>query len=158
MKAFTCKSEHVYHAIRLERGDDLLESFNSFLREKNIKDGAVVSGIGTLDQCCMHFVTVVNDASQMEFKKWNNVPLEIAGISGIVAGGEAHLHMVISNTDRAWAGHVEPGCRILYLGEILFMEIPGFNLSRERKVLDETHPDYYIKNLVQKGSGGPDTQ
>ena len=150
MEVFTHESIQRYHAIRLDQGDDLLESINKFIKERNISDGAVVSGIGTLDQCCMHFVTAINDPKQMDFKKWNDVPLEIASIDGIVADGEPHLHMVISTTDRAWAGHVEPGCRILYLGEILFIEISGFNLKRKSKVSDETHSDYYIKNLTQK--------
>jgi predicted DNA-binding protein with PD1-like motif len=142
-----------YYAVRLDKGDDLLESFQSFLERYNIADGVVVSGIGTLDQCHMHFVTTINDATKMEFKRWKDTPLEVASIDGIVANGEPHLHMVISNTDRAWAGHVEPGCRTLYLCEIMFIELPGFNLDRKRKTSDENHSDYYIKNLIQKNIG-----
>jgi predicted DNA-binding protein with PD1-like motif len=150
METFVCESSVKFHAIRMDRGEDLLECFNNFLKKGNINDGVVVSGIGTLDQCCMHFVTTINDASKMEFKKWKDVPLEIVSVEGIVANGSPHLHMVISNTDRAWAGHVEKGCRTLYLCEIMFMEIPGFGLDRKPKTSDESHTDHYIKNLVKK--------
>jgi predicted DNA-binding protein with PD1-like motif len=115
MEIFSHESSIKFHAIRLDKGDDLLESFEAFIKEHRIVDGVVVSGIGTLDQCHMHFVTTINDATQMEFKKWKDSPLEVASIDGIVANGEPHLHMVISNTERAWAGHVESGCRTLYL-------------------------------------------
>jgi predicted DNA-binding protein with PD1-like motif len=150
MEIFSHESPIKFHAIRLDKGDDLLESFEAFIKERRIVDGVVVSGIGTLDQCHMHFVTTINDATQMEFKKWKDSPLEVASIDGIVANGEPHLHMVISNTEHAWAGHVESGCRTLYLCELMFVEIPGFNLDRKRKVSDKNHPDYYIKNLVRK--------
>ena len=150
MDYFTTNSQGKYHAIRLDKGDDLLACFQTFLKQNKITDGAVVSGIGTLDQCCMHFVTTIDDPSKMEFKKWHDTPLEVASISGIVANGEPHLHMVISDTDRAWGGHVEPGCRTLYLCEIMFIETANFDLDRVRKSPDPSDPDHLIKNLIQK--------
>jgi len=56
--------------------------------------------------------------------------LEEAGLSGVIADGTAHLHVIGSNHETACAGHVEPGCRILYRGEVVIQEIEDINLAR----------------------------
>ena len=45
--------------IRLDSGDMLLESIEQVIAEANIKDGVVVSGIGTLSDTRIHMVTTV---------------------------------------------------------------------------------------------------
>lgn len=137
-------------ALRLDKGEDILGSINDLIEKENIQDGVVVSGIGTLDQCQLHFVTHIDDASKMYFKKWTDVALEVASIQGIIADGKPHIHAVVSDHASAWGGHVEPGCRTLYLCEILIIEMPGFKLTRLPKVSDENDTDHFIKNLVKK--------
>jgi predicted DNA-binding protein with PD1-like motif len=150
MKWFKYESPTPVWIVRFDRGDDMLESFNDFLRQNDISDGAVVSGIGTFDQCRMHFIPTIDDPAKIEIKEWRNTPLELASVSGIVANGEAHLHMVISTIDRAWGGHMEPGCKVLFLGEFVFLETPGFGLERMRRSQDPKSLDYALKFLVKK--------
>jgi predicted DNA-binding protein with PD1-like motif len=64
------------------------------------------------------------------FEKWEDKPLELSSMSGIIADGVPHFHMVVSDYKYAYSGHVEHGCRILYLGEIVIAEIEGFNFHR----------------------------
>jgi predicted DNA-binding protein with PD1-like motif len=46
--------------------------------------------------------------------------------------GIAHLHTVISEGDRVMSGHLEPGCRSLYLFEMAVLEVEGLeNLTRK---------------------------
>ena len=66
------------------------------------------------------------------FARWQDRPLEVASISGIIADGFPHLHTVISDHEKAYAGHLEPGCRILYLGEVVIQEILDQPLTRQR--------------------------
>ncbi len=137
-------------ALRLDKGEDVLDNVNDLIQKEDIKDGVVVSGIGTLDQCVLHFVTHIDDASKMYYKEWKNVALEVASIQGIIADGKPHIHAVVSDQTAAWGGHVERGCRTLYLCEILIVEMPDFNLTRVSKVSDENNTDHFIKNLVKK--------
>jgi len=43
--------------IGIQPGEMLLESIEEACRERDIRNGAVVSGIGTLDKCRMHYIT-----------------------------------------------------------------------------------------------------
>lgn len=138
-------------ALRLDKGDDILGSVNELIRKENIKDGVVVSGIGTVDNCVLHFVTHTDDASKMFFKQWKDSPLEVASIQGIIADSKPHLHAVVSNHEQSWGGHLELGCRTLYLCEIMIIETPDFNLGRKPKVSDVNDADHLIMSLIKKG-------
>jgi predicted DNA-binding protein with PD1-like motif len=123
--------EHI--AIRLDPGDDLLASLKSVLEKEQVQDGAVVSGIGTFDCCTLHFVDTITDPGSAVYKKWEDTPLEVNGIQGIIAEGNPHLHATVSTAEQCWCGHVEPGCRTLYLCELMVVIIEGFHLSRKQK-------------------------
>jgi len=41
-------------AVRLDKGDDLLARLEEVIKKENIKQGVILSGIGTLDVCCMY--------------------------------------------------------------------------------------------------------
>jgi predicted DNA-binding protein with PD1-like motif len=75
------------------------------------------------------------------FEVWEDKPLEVSSIDGIIANGVPHLHMVVSDHEKAYSGHVEPGCRILYLGEIVIAEFEELELQRRlnSKGINELH-------------------
>lgn len=118
--------------LRLDPGDFVLESIRKVLKETGVTEGYVVSGIGTLDHCVLHMVTTTGYPPVECYPEWNDEPLELVSIDGIIADGEPHLHTVISNSDKAVGGHLEPGCRILYLGEVVIQEIKGQTLKRNK--------------------------
>jgi len=130
MKSFTGNSFGKVHVLRLDRGDFLLESIEEFVKEKNINNAVVLSGIGTLDYCVLHMVTTTGLPPVNHFEKWEDKPLEIASIDGIIADGRPHLHMTVSDHQFAYAGHLEHGCRILYLCELVIAEMDGFDFHR----------------------------
>ena len=139
MRIFNGEKFGKVHVIRLDRGDFLLESIQAFVKSENINNAVVVSAIGTLDYCTLHMVMTTGLPPVEHFEKWEDKPLELASMSGIIADGVPHLHMVVSDHQYAYAGHVEPGCRILYLGEIVVAEMDGFNFQRirnENKILE----------------------
>lgn len=144
MKSF--KSEEIGRTfiLRLDQGDMVLESIKNLISKEKIKDAFVISGIGTLDKCVLHMVTTIGYPPKEYFKKWEDEPLELVSIDGIVADSEPHLHAVVSDTKQAYAGHLEDGCRILYLGEIVLMEIKSLNLKR-------IYNDKNILQLTKKG-------
>ena len=51
-------------------------------------------------------------------------------MDGIVADGEPHFHMTFSDLDKTYSGHLENGCEILYLAEIVLAEIKDLELVR----------------------------
>jgi len=65
--------------------------------------------------------------------------LELLSVSGIIADGEPHLHGVVSQADKqTYGGHIEPGCEVAYLAEIVIQKYPELSLVRrfdkERKI------------------------
>jgi len=111
-------------------GEMLLETVQAAIKEHGVQNGAVVSGIGTLKVCNMHHI--VHDGFPPENRYYKiEKPLEVSSISGIIADGEAHLHMTVGYADElALAGHVEPGCEVLYLAELVILKFNGLQLDR----------------------------
>jgi len=132
MKSFTGTGFGKVHTLRLDAGDCLLESIEAFIAEANIRNAVIVSGIGTFDYCVMHMVMTTGYPPVEHFERWDDKPLELSALSGVIADGVPHLHMVVSDHQVAFSGHVEPGCRILYLGEVVIAEMEGFHYSRVR--------------------------
>ncbi|MGI5851610.1 MAG: DNA-binding protein [Clostridiales bacterium] len=141
MKVFTQDKVGRIFILRLDQGDFVLESINELIERENIKNGVVVSAIGTLDYCTLHMVMTTGYPPVEHFEKWEDKPLELASIDGIIADGVPHLHTVISDHEKAYAGHLEPGCRVLYLAEIVIMELEGDALTRikNEKGINELH-------------------
>ncbi|MDR0442587.1 MAG: DNA-binding protein [Treponema sp.] len=132
MQTFTDGTFTKVHVLRLDRGDYLLESIENFVKSNNIRNAVVLSGIGTLDYCVLHMVMTTGLPPVNHCEKWEDKPLEITSIDGIIADGSPHLHITLSDHKCAYAGHLEHGCRILYLGEIVIAEMDGFNFHRVR--------------------------
>jgi predicted DNA-binding protein with PD1-like motif len=117
-------------AISLGPSEKLLESINETIKNKEIRDGVVISGIGTLKRCHMHYVNTTSFPAENHFYVVEE-PLEIGSISGVIADYEAHLHMAVGCRDqRTYAGHLEEGCEVLYLAELLIMRLHDMGLER----------------------------
>jgi hypothetical protein len=111
-------------------GEMLLESIQEAIETHDVQNGAVVSGIGTLKVCRMHHIK--HDEFPPEDRIYEMTePLEVSNISGIVADGEPHLHMTVGFEDEwALAGHLEPGCEVLYLAEVVILKFNDLRMAR----------------------------
>lgn len=118
--------------IRLDPGDLLLEGVAELAARHGFRNAVVVSGIGTLDRCYLHAVTTTGYPPREARLAWEGVPLELLSLSGVIADGKPHLHAVVSDAKGAYGGHVEEGCRVLYLAEVVVAELKGLELVRER--------------------------
>lgn len=114
------------HLLGIEPGEYMMESINKFITEKNIRTGAVVSGMGSIDHCIMHMVSPEGE----KLKEWHDYPLELCGMAGIIADGEPHIHIVVSEAERALSGHPHDGCRVQFLVEVVILEFLGMDLTR----------------------------
>ncbi len=130
MDSFSGKDAGRTFVLRLDPGNDVLDSVNETIRKEKIRDGVVLSGIGTLDFCVLHMVMTTGYPPVEYFKRWKNKPLELASVQGIIADGVPHLHAVVSDHKKAYAGHLEKGCRVLYLAEIVIREFDTLKLAR----------------------------
>ncbi len=132
MEYFTTQQVSKAFVVRLDPGEYVLESIRELIIKENLKDAVVLSAIGTLDECRLHMVVTTKYPPENRFEHWKDRPLELAHIGGVIADGEPHLHLVVSDHEKAYLGHLEEGCRVLYLCELVIMELKSLNLKRVR--------------------------
>lgn len=122
--------QEVYRIV-LDRDAQLLESITSAIKQKDVRDGHVTITAGSVSQCTYHYVTSTA-AKPVDAFKTVKGPFEILNGGGIIAGGEPHIHITLSSPKGAFGGHLENGCRILYLGEVTIVKYSGPPLERKK--------------------------
>ena len=109
----------VCHCIRLKRGEDLMESVKQVCREKNIKAGVLLSGVGCI------LKGRIRDASGVNIREIND-HCEIVSLNGTVSRERCHIHIALSKEDLSTiGGHLCPGCIINTTCELVIGELPG---------------------------------
>ena len=116
--------------VSLRRGEMLLEGICQAIQEAGIRDAVVLSCIGTLSSMTWHRVSTLEARPREEYPTVSG-PLELCALQGLVVEGVPHFHIVCSDKDGTYAGHLEPGCEVLYLAEVVLMELDGRPLRRE---------------------------
>lgn len=123
------KIDEVYR-VRLDRGDLLLESLLEIIRKYDIQDGALLTAAGSLSECTFHGVATLAEKPEQKFTTRKG-PMEILNINGIIAGGEPHFHMTLSDpSGPAFGGHLEKGCKVLYRAELTIAKFSGVKVAR----------------------------
>jgi predicted DNA-binding protein with PD1-like motif len=118
------------HILRVDPGDDVLESINSFLRGTALRQAVVLGGYGTLSAYHLHWVTHNHIPTDNAFVRGEG-GAEILGMNGLVVEGEPHIHMTLATPAGAYGGHMEPGCITYVTCEVFFAEVVGRHLSRK---------------------------
>jgi predicted DNA-binding protein with PD1-like motif len=131
MKTFTGSGLGRVLVISLGAGDKMLESVRQGVRDAGIRDGVVISGIGTLSHVHYHRVATLTADPVDEFLT-SQGPMEVAAIDGLIVNYEPHLHFTFSGLQQTVAGHLEDDCTVLYLAEIVVAEVHDLNLVRYR--------------------------
>ena len=126
---FPAQLSQVYR-VRIDKDAMLLESISAAIQKHGIQDGAVLTAAGALAVCTFHGVggtkqTVTED-------------MEINQLGGVIANGEPHLHVVLSNAKRgAFGGHLEEGCRVGNHVELTIAQFSGAPLQRIKGSLEK---------------------
>jgi predicted DNA-binding protein with PD1-like motif len=121
--------EEVYRVL-LKRDALLLESIIDVIQQKHIQDGNVWVTAGSVQECTYHYVTSTALRATNEYKTVKG-PFEILNAGGIIAAGEPHIHITLASRDNsAFGGHLEKGCRVLYLAEVTIVRYAGPQLTR----------------------------
>jgi len=123
------------HILRVDPGEDVLQSVKRFLAESGLKQAVVIGGYGTLAEHHLHWVRN-NRIPAQDIHGHGEGGIEILSMNGLVVEGQPHIHVALSTTAGAYGGHLEEGCIAYVLCEIMFAEIGGMDLRRERVNVD----------------------
>jgi predicted DNA-binding protein with PD1-like motif len=117
--------------LRVDPGEDVLESIRRFVTGASIRQAIVLGGYGTLAAYHLHWVTHNRIPTDNAFGQGES-GVEILAMNGLVVDGEPHIHVTLSTMGGAFGGHMEPGCTAYVLCELFFAELAGVVLSRQR--------------------------
>ena len=132
VRVFGASQVQEVYRVLLDRGALLLESIVEVIKEKDIQDGEVLVTAGSVGECTYHYVTST-EAKVKDAYKTVKGPYEILNAGGIIAAGEPHIHITLSSLGKgAFGGHLEKGCKVLYLGEVTILKYSGPALVRKQ--------------------------
>lgn len=113
------------YTFRLKPGQDLFDSIQAFVMEKQVNAGCVLSGVGSLTHATLR---LANRAFISEYYDH----FEIVSITGTVSVHGSHLHISVSDGDgKTIGGHLGPGCKIYTTAEIVIAVFEDVIYRRE---------------------------
>ena len=113
------------YTFRLKPNDDLFNSIETFVGDKKIGAGCILSGVGSLTHVTLRF-------ANREYHSKFDGHFEIVSITGTVSTHGSHLHISVSDGDgKTMGGHLVPGCRIYTTAEIVLAVFEDVIYKRE---------------------------
>lgn len=115
--------------LKLEQGEDLLAGIEALVQAHHVANAVILTGIATLDRASLNVVQG-NDYPINFITDHSTTSCEVVAIDGFICDGDVHLHGVLADTTHTYAGHLNRGCRILYLAELVIQELLDLNIER----------------------------
>ena len=116
--------------VRLAYGELLLESIQEICRQRKIRDGVILTGFGSLTDFAVSGAVGASFPPRKFYQRTRPRGVEILAMAGVIANYHVHCHLVLSDQNQAFGGHLERGCRVLSLAEIALMRVTGIKLAR----------------------------
>ncbi|MEG0364881.1 MAG: DNA-binding protein [Erysipelotrichales bacterium] len=131
----------MYHAFRLEYGDDLVEGIDKYVKENSIKAASIISGVG----CVYELRIRLADGKSIKTIKDN---YEIVSLMGTISQDGAHLHISFSDIEgKVIGGHLLKGTLINTTAEICLVEFDNLDFKREHD--ENTGYDELVINKIE---------
>jgi predicted DNA-binding protein with PD1-like motif len=108
--------------IRLNPGDDILSSLTQAAEKHNIKNAVILNGIGSAVSHHFHVVGTRVNPPRNDFVKGEKAS-DIVSITGFIVEGRVHAHIVHSDTQIAFGGHLESGVEVLTFAIMTLAEV-----------------------------------
>jgi uncharacterized protein len=111
LKTITTGFERI-EVIHMKPGTDMLEGLKKAVKDGNIKNGVILSGIGSVTDYHYHVVSDKNLPPAEEFPK-ASVPMDLVSVQGYILNGRVHAHIALSDENSVVGGHLESGTKAL---------------------------------------------
>jgi predicted DNA-binding protein with PD1-like motif len=109
--ALTGQFERVV-VLRFKYQADLLVGIERMIKEEKIRNGVILAGAGSVRNYHVHSVSNRTFPSKNLYTKDPTSPADIVGMNGYIIDGRVHAHMTMTNEERAFGGHLEPGTNV----------------------------------------------
>ncbi len=113
------------HTFRLKPDLDLFDEIETFVHEKHIEAGCILSAVGSLTHATLRL------ANRDHYNKYDG-HFEIVSMTGTVSVHGSHLHIAISDGDGVTTGgHLVSGCKIYTTAEMVLAVFEDVVYKRE---------------------------
>ncbi len=97
--------------VRIKRGMDLLDGLKKAVAQEEIRNAAILSGVGSLTTYHVHAVSNTTLPAQNIYYKGEG-PQDLLSVNGFILDGRVHAHIVFSDDKKGLGGHLEPGTTV----------------------------------------------
>ncbi len=98
--------------LRFKYNADLLAGMEKMVKQEGIRNGVILSALGSVTGYQIHQVSNRTFPSKDTFVKNPTAPADVIGMNGYIINGRVHAHMTLANPDKAFGGHLEPGTTV----------------------------------------------
>jgi predicted DNA-binding protein with PD1-like motif len=117
--------------LRFKYETELLSALEKAVQESKIRNGVILGAYGSVRNYHVHQVSNRTMPPKNVFVSDPGAPADIAGMSGMILNGRLHPHIVLSNPDKAFGGHLEPGTNVFTFCVVTIGVLPeGLNLEK----------------------------
>lgn len=107
MYTYSLSIQNVY-CIKIESGEDILETLQQGVTALGIRHGVILNGIGSISSYHVHVIETTNlPPGNLYFK--DEGPYDVDVVNGYIIAGKVHAHIVVSNDRSTVGGHMEKG-------------------------------------------------
>ena len=98
--------------VRLKHQADLLQCVEQWVKQNNIANAVILSGIGSVRS--YHYHTVTNRAfpSKVVYVKDPTASADMLNMNGYIINGRVHAHVTLADAGKAFGGHLEVGTEV----------------------------------------------
>jgi predicted DNA-binding protein with PD1-like motif len=128
------------YTFRLKPDQDLFDSIETFVAEKRIEAGCVLSSVGSLTHATLRL------ANREHYNEYEG-HFEIVSMTGTVSTNGSHIHVAISDGDGLTiGGHLVSGCKIYTTAEIVLAVFEDVVYARELLENDSGYEELVVIN------------
>ena len=98
--------------LRFKYQADLLAGLESMVKQHKIRNAVILAGAGSLRGYHIHSVSNRTFPSKNIYIKDPTAPSDLVSMNGYIVNGKVHAHMTLTNEDKAFGGHLEPGTEV----------------------------------------------
>lgn len=114
--------------VRADPGEDLLEALEDATEQENIRNGAIICGVGSLSSYHVHVVGTTDLPPENTYLRGEG-PFDILTVTGAILEGRVHAHLTFADTRGTMGGHIHEGCRVLTFAIVLIADSSSTSLT-----------------------------
>ncbi len=117
--------------LRFKYDTDLLAGLERAARDQKISNGVILAAAGSVRGYHVHQVGSRTFPCKNIYEKDPNAPADLVTMNGYIIKGRVHAHVTLSNPEKAFGGHLEPGTTVFTFAVVTVGILPdSTDLSR----------------------------